>query len=129
MLNKVPEVTLRFWIIEVLCTTVGETGADYLNSNLGPGLTNTTYVVVLAILAVQFRLKRDVPGIYWLVVVLISVVGTLITDNLTDDFGVSLITATVAFAVALAVTFTAWYSSERTLSIHSILTMKREALS
>ncbi len=130
MLNKVPEVTLYFWVIKVLCTTVGETAADFLNDNLGLGLTNTTFVMsaVLAVaLAFQFRLRRYVPGIYWLAVVLISIVGTLITDNLTDNFGVSLVTTTIVFGVALAATFAAWYASERTLSIHTIVTTRREA--
>jgi uncharacterized membrane-anchored protein len=130
MLNKVPEVTLYFWIIKILCTTVGETAADFLNTNLNLGLTGTTYVIsaVLAVaLVFQFRLRRYVPSAYWLAVVLISVVGTLITDNLTDNFGVSLVTTTVVFSVALAAAFAAWYATERTLSIHSIFTTRREA--
>ena len=130
MLNKVPEVTLYFWIIKVLCTTVGETAADFLNTNLNLGLTGTTYVIsgVLAVaLFFQFRLRRYVPSAYWLAVVLISVVGTLITDNLTDNFGVSLVTTTVVFSVGLAAAFAWWYASERTLSIHSIFTTRREA--
>src|SRR5436309_10568750 len=88
MLNKVPEVTLYFWIIKILCTTVGETAADYLNDNLGLGLTNTTYLMsglLVAALVFQFTSKKYVPGIYWLSVVLISIVGTLVTDNLTDN--------------------------------------------
>jgi uncharacterized membrane-anchored protein len=130
MLNKVPEVTLYFWIIKILCTTVGETAADYLNETLGFGLTNTTYVIsaVLAVaLVFQFRLRMYVPTVYWLAVVLISVVGTLITDNMVDNFGVALTTSTIGFAIALAVTFAAWYASERTLSIHTIYTRRREA--
>jgi uncharacterized membrane-anchored protein len=130
MLNKVPEVTLYFWVIKILCTTVGETAADFLNENLGLGLTRTTYIVsavLVVALFFQFRLRRYVPGVYWLAVVLISVVGTLITDNLTDNFGVSLVTTTIVFSLALAATFAAWYASERTLSIHSIVTTRREA--
>ena len=130
MLNKVPEVTLYFWVIKILATTVGETAADYLNTTLNLGLSYTTAVMAgfLAVaLVFQFRLQRYVPAVYWLAVVLISVVGTLITDNLTDNFGVSLVTTTIVFAVALAVTFAAWFASERTLSIHTIVTSKREA--
>jgi uncharacterized membrane-anchored protein len=130
MLNKVPEVTLYFWIIKVLCTTVGETASDYLNTNLNLGLTNTTYItgaVLIVTLFFQFRARTYVPGIYWLAVVLISVVGTQITDNLVDNFGVSLVTTTIVFSIALAVTFGAWYASERTLSIHTIYTTRREA--
>jgi uncharacterized membrane-anchored protein len=130
MLNKVPEVTVFFWIIKVLCTTVGETAADYLNDNLGFGLTNTSYLaaaLLIVVLIGQFRTRRYVPGIYWLAVVLISVVGTLVSDNLVENYGIALQTTTIAFGIALAVTFAAWYWSERTLSIHTIYTTRREA--
>lgn len=130
MLNKVPEVTLYFWIIKILCTTVGETAADYLNTAWNFGLTNTTYVMgalLVVVLFFQFAARKYIPSIYWLAVVLISVVGTLITDNLTDNFGVSLITTTIIFAIALAIIFAIWYAQEKTLSIHSIVTRKREA--
>jgi uncharacterized membrane-anchored protein len=130
ILNKVPEVTLYFWIVKVLCTTVGETAADFLNTNLNLGLTNTTYVMgalLIVTLFFQFRARKYVPGLYWLAVVLISVVGTLITDNLTDNLGIPLPATTVVFAIALAVTFVAWYACEKTLSIHSIFTARREA--
>lgn len=130
MLNKVPEVTIFFWLIKVLSTTVGETAADFLNVELNFGLTGTTYVmgsVLVITLFFQFRSRKYVPGIYWLAVVLISVVGTLITDNLVDNFGVSLETTTILFAIALAVTFAVWYAAERTLSIHTVYTTRREA--
>ncbi|HYP58919.1 MAG TPA: hypothetical protein VEQ36_00715 [Thermomicrobiales bacterium] len=129
MLNKVPEITIFFWIIKVLCTTVGETAADFLNDHIGLGLTGTSIVMSVALIAalwVQFRKERYVPTIYWISVALISVVGTLITDNLTDNLGVALELTTAVFAVALATTFAIWYASERTLSIHSITTTKRE---
>ncbi|CAM4219364.1 COG4705 family protein [Bacillus paramycoides] len=130
MLNKVPEVTIFFWIIKIMATTVGETGADFLNTNLNFGLTKTTFVMsalLFITLVFQFRLKKYVPGIYWLTVLLISVVGTLVTDNLTDNFGVALETTTIVFTIVLLATFAAWYVSEKTLSIHSIYTTKREA--
>jgi uncharacterized membrane-anchored protein len=130
MLNKVPEVTAFFWIIKVLATTVGETAADFLNDHVGLGLTGTT-LVMSALLAValvfQFRVRRYVPAIYWTAVVLISIVGTLATDNLVDNFGVPLAVTTAAFSVALAVTFWVWYQKEGTLSIHTIYTSRREA--
>jgi uncharacterized membrane-anchored protein len=129
MLNKVPEVTLYFWVIKVLCTTVGETASDYLSTNVGLGLTKTTYItsaLLITALVFQFRVRRYIPGIYWLAVVLISVVGTQITDNLTDNHGVPLVTTTIIFSVVLALVFAGWYASERTLSIHTIYTTKRE---
>jgi uncharacterized membrane-anchored protein len=130
MLNKVPEVTIYFWVIKIMCTTVGETAADYLNVNLGFGLTNTTYVagaLLVAFLLAQFRLRRYVPGVYWAAVVVISVFGTLITDNMSDHYHVPLTTSTPIFAVVLAVAFAVWYGVERTLSIHTIFTTRREA--
>src|SRR3954447_8448764 len=130
MFNKVPEVTLYFWVIKILCTTVGETAADYLNDNLGFGLTNTTYVtgaLLLVLLAAQFRTRRYVPGFYWAVVVVVSVFGTLITDNLTDRYGVPLTTSTTVFAIVLAIVFAVWWGFERTLSIHTIVTTRRGA--
>ena len=130
MLNKVPQVTIFFWIIKVLCTTVGETASDFLNVNLGFGLTGTSIVmgILLAIvLFCQFRAKKYIPGLYWMSVVLISIFGTLVTDNLTDAMGVPLEVSTIVFSVALAITFAVWYSKEKTLSIHSIFTSKREA--
>lgn len=130
MLNKVPLITLFFWIIKILATTIGETGADYLNFNLGFGLTLTSLLatVLLAVaLVIQFRQDRYIPVVYWIAVVFLSVVGTLITDNLTDNLGVSLYLSTAIFALALALTFIAWYRSEGTLSIHAITTTRREA--
>ncbi len=129
MLNRVPEITIFFWIIKILCTTVGETAADYLNANLHFGLVGTTVfmsILLLIALAFQFRAKRYVAGIYWLAVVLISIVGTLITDNLTDNFGVSLQTTTIVFGVLLLAVFAIWYAIEKTLSIHTIYTTRRE---
>ena len=128
-LNKVPEITLWFWLIKILCTTVGESFADYINETLGFGLVNTSIlftVVFLVVLGVQLRLPRYVPFPYWLTVAVVSVTGTLYTDILTDRQGVPLRTSTTVFAVALAVVFAVWWAKERTLSIHSITTLPRE---
>jgi uncharacterized membrane-anchored protein len=130
VLNKVPLVTLVFWVIKILATTVGETGADFLNFRLGLGLilTSVAMTVLFAIfLAIQMRQSRYVPWIYWMVVVFVSVLGTLLTDNLSDNLGVSLNVSTAAFLVALCMTFAIWYRSEHTLSIHNITTSRREA--
>ena len=128
LLNKVPLVTLAFWAIKILATTVGETGADFLNFNLGFGLTKTSLIAALVLagfLWLQLRQDRYVPWIYWIVVFL-SIVGTLITDNLSDNFGVSLYVTTAVFAIALAATFILWHRAEHTLSIHDITTPARE---
>ncbi|MCA8929612.1 MAG: hypothetical protein KDC18_16220 [Alphaproteobacteria bacterium] len=129
LFNKVPEVTAYFWIIKVLATTVGETAADFLNETLGLGLSGTSVIMaafLIGVLVLQFRQDRYKPGTYWLAVVLISIVGTLITDNLVDNLGVSLQTTTLAFSGALAATFALWYAVEKTLSIHTIYTSRRE---
>ncbi len=129
IVNRVPEVTVSFWIIKVLATTVGETLADYLSVNLKFGLSVTSYVmsaVLLMALLNQFRLKRYVPASYWIVVVLMSITGTLITDRLVDNLGVSFMTINIVFSVVLAVVFGLWYSNEKTLAMHSINTAKRE---
>ncbi len=129
LLNKVPEITIWFWVIKILCTTVGETFADYINETLGFGLTGTTLVMSIGLVAAliwQFKVKRYFPFVYWLVVVLVSVVGTLITDNLTDRFNVSLKLSTGIFTVLLACIFLLWLKVEGTMSIHSIRTNRRE---
>src|SRR3954453_8668692 len=130
MLNKVPEVTLFFWIIKIMCTTVGETAADYVNDTLGFGLVNTTYVagaLLAFLLIVQFMLRGYVPVVYWSTVVVISVFGTLITHNPPSGHNRPRTTTTTIFAIVLAVVFAAWYLVERTLSIHTIYTTRREA--
>ncbi|KUN29263.1 hypothetical protein AQJ23_00260 [Streptomyces antibioticus] len=130
MLNKVPEVTIWFWVIKILCTTVGESFADWINMKLGVGLVNTAWIftgVFVVVLAVQLRLKRYVPFPYWLTVVVVSVTGTLYTDILTDQLNVPLWISTAVFSVLLAVVFGVWWLRERTLSIHSVTTLPRES--
>ena len=129
MLNKVPEVTLIFWTIKIMSTTVGETGADYLAVHVGlgtmvTGLLTTSLLIVSMI--VQLRMGRYIPWIYWLTVVLVSIVGTQITDALTDRLEISLYVSTAVFAILLAGIFSVWYAMERTLSIRSIVTTRRE---
>lgn len=127
--NRVPKVTVDFWLIKLMAVTVGETAADFLNANLGLGLSKTSLLMsglLLAVLMVQFAQKRYVPWIYWVTVVLVSIVGTLLTDSLVDHLGVSQEAASIGFAIALAATFAVWYLVERTLSIHTIYTTRRE---
>jgi uncharacterized membrane-anchored protein len=129
LLNKVPEVTIWFWVIKILCTTVGESFADWISMNLGVGLINTAliFTVVLAgVLGWQLSTKRYIPSVYWLAVVVVSVTGTLYTDILTDSQGVPLALSSSVFAGVLAVVFGIWYARERTLSVHSIATLPRE---
>ncbi|BBZ30164.1 hypothetical protein MMAD_44590 [Mycolicibacterium madagascariense] len=130
MLSKVPEITVWFWVIKILCTTVGESFADWINMTLGVGLdvTAAIFTVVLAIvLAWQLSLSRYTPFVYWLTVVVVSVTGTLYTDILTDELGVPLGLSTGVFAATLAAVFGVWWVRERTLSIHGITTRPRES--
>jgi uncharacterized membrane-anchored protein len=129
MLNKVPEITLIFWGIKILSTTVGETCADYLAVHVGLGASLTALCMaglLIAALLLQLRARRYVPWIYWLTVVLVSIVGTEITDLLTDKLEISLYLSTAVFGGALAATFATWFALERTLSIHTIVTTRRE---
>jgi uncharacterized membrane-anchored protein len=129
LLNKVPQLTVFFWIIKILATTVGETLADYLATTLQLGLTATTGImgaVLIIALIVQFKLSKYIPAVYWLVVVLLSIVGTLISDNLVDNMGVSLATTSTVFAVLLSAVFIAWYKVEGNLSVHDVTTTRKE---
>ena len=128
--NRVPKVTADFWLIKLMAVTMGETAADYLNVKIGMGLTATSLImsaILAAALVWQFIQKRYVPAPYWASVVLISIVGTLITDNMVDNFHVPLLVTTIVFTIALSVTFILWFQREKTLSIHSVFTDRREA--
>ena len=128
-MSKVPQVTVFFWVIKVLCTTVGETFSDFFNERLGLGLTSTSIAagaLLTVSLVVQLKIKKYVPGVYWLAVVLISIFGTLLTDLLTDKLKFPLEYSTIIFIVALGITFAGWYANEHTLSIHSIFTRRRK---
>lgn len=127
---KVPAITVFFWIIKILSTTVGETFADYLNGTLGWGLSNTALAMtgfLIVVLIVQFSLRKYVPAVYWLTIVAISTVGTLLTDWMHDGLGVENWQAIIGFAIALAATLIIWFAKERTLAMKSINTREREA--
>src|SRR5262245_43272929 len=127
--NRVPRVDAAFWLIKLLAVTVGETAADYLAINLGYGLSMTTWfmtITLLVALVIQFAQNRDVPCSYWVSVFLISVVCTLITDNMLDNWDIALQTSTLFFSAVLALVSAVWYLIERTLSIHTIYTTRRE---
>ena len=129
LFNRVPKVTIDFWLIKLMAVTMGETAADYLAVNMGLGLTTTSLImssILLLAIFLQFAQKKYVPWAYWLAVVLISIVGTLITDYLVDNFGVPLMTTTIFFSIALLATLSFWYAYEKTLSIHTIFTTRRE---
>ncbi len=128
-LNKVPQITLVFWLIKMMSTTVGETAADYLIFNFKWGLPLTSLIMLLlffAVLTIQLKATHYVAWKYWLTVIMVSIVGTLITDNMTDNLGIPLLYSTIGFSVLLIAVFALWYRREKTLSIHHIDTLRRE---
>jgi len=126
-LGKVPRASLLFWVIKVLTTGMGETTSDFLVHRFVPEFAIAVAAAVLACsLVVQFKANRCVPWIYWLAVVMVSIFGTMCADVVHVQFGVSYLMSTVFFGALLALIFFAWYSTEKTLSIHSIFTRRRE---
>jgi len=127
--NKVPQIALAFWVIKILSTTVGETAADTLAVNVGfgtavTGLTMGAFLV--AALVAQMRARKYVPWLYWTTVLLVSIVGTQITDALTDGMGISLYASTGVLSVALAAVFIVWFRTEGTLDVATITSRRRE---
>ena len=125
--SKVPEVTVMFWIVKVLTTGLGETSSDCLVKSIDPVIAVAIGAVLFSVaLVIQFRATRYIPWVYWLAVAMVSVFGTMAADVTHIVLGVPYLVSTIAFAATLAVVFVVWHRSERTLSIHSITTRRRE---
>lgn len=125
---RVPAITAYFWLAKGLSTALGESTSDYLVRVLGPvPAVALGFVVFVAALAVQFAKRRYVAWAYWFAVVMVGIFGTMAADVLHVGFGVPYAVSTVACAVVLAGVYLVWYRSERTLSIHSVATTRREA--
>lgn len=126
--SKVPEITAYFWIAKLLTTGMGEVFSDYLVKQINPIIAVALGGVgLVAAMVLQFMVKRYVAWIYWLVVVMVSIFGTMAADVVHVVLGIPYVISTVFFAGALAIIFITWYKIERTLSIHSIYTVHREA--
>ena len=128
-LNRVAGLSLFFWIVKILSTTVGETAADFVAVDMNIGLVGTSLVMGLITIGAviwNFKLKKYFAPSYWFLIVMMSIEGTLITDILVDDFNISLITLDLIFFIAMALGFLIWYKTEGTLSIHKITNNKRE---
>ncbi|MGI5239958.1 COG4705 family protein [Dactylosporangium sp. CA-139066] len=126
-LSKVPQVTILFWIIKVLTTGMGETASDFLAHTVAPPVAvGLGGLGLVAALILQFRVRRYLAGVYWFAVIMVSVFGTMAADVLHVGLGVPYVVSTIGFAVALGAIFVVWYASERSLSIHSIDTPRRE---
>ena len=127
IIRKVPEITAYFWIIKLLTTAMGEVTSDYLVHRFNPYIAVALGSICLAVaLILQFLVRRYVAWIYWLAVAMVAVFGTMAADILHVGFGIPYIVSTAFFSITLAVIFVAWYVSEKTLSIHSIYTRRRE---
>jgi uncharacterized membrane-anchored protein len=127
ILRKVPEITIYFWIIKLLSTALGESTSDYLVYHINPYVAVLLGCVGLIFsLILQLFAHKYVAWIYWLAVVMVAIFGTMAADVLHVGLGIPYLISTIFFSVSLAVIFAAWYLSEKTLSIHSINTHRRE---
>ncbi|MEP6628135.1 MAG: hypothetical protein ABJA32_09140 [Ginsengibacter sp.] len=129
LINRVASLGVLFWVIKIFSTTVGETAADYVSVNLNLGLVLTAIlmgVITIGATFWNFKQKKYFPPAYWLLIVMMSIEGTLITDLLVDQLNVSLLILDIGFTIAMGLLFYFWYKKEHTLSIHSINNDKRE---
>ncbi len=127
IMKKVPEVTVLFWIIKLLTTAMGESTSDYLVFHINPYVAVAFGTIGLVVaLILQFMVRRYIPWVYWFAVVMVAIFGTMAADVLHVVLGVPYLVSTTGFAITLAIVFTAWYATEKTLSIHSIYTRRRE---
>ena len=125
--TKVPQIAVLFWVVKVLTTGMGETTSDYLAHGIGPVVAVPIGgMALVGALLWQLRVRRYMAWPYWTAVAMVSVFGTMAADVLHVGLGIPYLVSTIAFTVVLAVVFRSWYASERTLSIHSIRTRRRE---
>ena len=127
LLTKVPEITVYFWIVKLLTTAMGEATSDYLVYHINPYLAVILGGIgFVALLILQFAVRKYVAWIYWLLVVMVAIFGTMVADVTHIVLGVPYFVSTTAFAIVLMIVFMTWYKVEKTLSIHSIYTFRRE---
>ncbi len=125
--RKVPEVIILFWIIKLLTTGMGETTSDYLVHTLDPLIAVALGAIGLALaLLLQFWVKKYIAWMYWLAVVMVAIFGTMAADVLHVGLGIPYLFSSIGFALVLSIIFVLWYKTEKTLSIHSISTFRRE---
>ncbi|HEY9286541.1 MAG TPA: hypothetical protein VIT43_00805 [Candidatus Dormibacteraeota bacterium] len=125
--KKVPELTIYFWIIKILTTGMGETTSDYFVHTYNPYLVVVIAAVVLGIsVLIQLAVRRYVAWIYWLAVSLVAVFGTMAAGIVHVYLGIPYIYSASLYALSVVVIFGLWWLSEKTLSVHSIYTRRRE---
>lgn len=127
LLRKVPQTTALFWIIKLLTTAIGESSSDYLVNGYNPYVVVVAgFLLFVAALMLQFSTRKYIPWIYWLTVLMVAIFGTMAADVTHVVLGVPYIVSTIVFGGALAAIFYLWNKTEKTLSIHSITTRRRE---
>ena len=128
MMTKVPKVTAYFWIAKLLTTATGEAISDASVQQINPYLAvSLGFVALVAVLVLQFSVRRYIAWVYWLTAAMVAITGTMAADVMHVFMGVPYIISAAGFAIILMIIFIVWYNSEKTLSIHSIYTRKREA--
>ena len=127
LMRKVPEITVFFWIIKLLTTAMGESTSDYLVFQINPYVAVVLGCLGLAVaLILQFAVRRYIPWVYWLAVVMVAIFGTMAADVMHVVLGIPYLVSTIFFAAILAIVFIIWYASEKTLSIHTVYRGRRE---
>ncbi len=127
-LLRVPEITVAFWLIKALSTAMGESTSDFLVHAMAPPVAVVLgFAGFVAALILQFRMGRYVAWTYWLAVVMVGIFGTMAADVLHVGFGVPYVASSILYAVVLCAVFVLWQRTEKTLSIHTINTPRREA--
>jgi uncharacterized membrane-anchored protein len=126
-LRKVPQITLLFWVVKILTTALGESMSDFLVFSIDPYIAVVIGALGLAAaLAMQFCCRKYNAWAYWFAVAMVAVFGTMAADVLHIVIGVPYLYSTIFFSISLLVVFILWFAVEKTLSIHSIFTPKRE---
>lgn len=127
--RKVPHIITLFWIIKLLTTGMGEVFSDFLVKTIDPVIAvGIGFIGLVVALVVQIFMKKYNALIYWWTVTMVAIFGTMAADVLHVQFGIPYLVSSLFFAVSLSGVFAIWYGVEKTLSIHSIVTRRREIL-
>ncbi len=130
-LNKLPHITLVFWIMKISATTLGETAGDLLAQTLGVGYATSTMILMsifIVVLIAQLMAKRHHPWLYWSVILATSTAGTTMSDYMDRTLGLGYATGSAILITILIAIFTFWKRSGATLDVHNIRTTRIEAL-
>lgn len=129
LISKVPQVTLLFWIVKILATTLGETGGDALSMSLNLGYLLSTGIFALIFIAavtVQIKVTKFHPFLYWLTIVATTTVGTTLADFATRDLGIGYTGGSTILLVCVMASLLVWRWVMGTVSVESVSTPKVE---